>query len=70
MKENNQNFGEVKFSEQNGKLKLEINGVTIPNICGYRLLVDPQDPLVIKVSIDMEFFRSDVQGEIKFIPYC
>lgn len=58
---------EIKLSEQNGKLTLEINGIKIPNICGYRLRVDPNDSLVMKLTIDMEFFRSDVKC-IKELP--
>ena len=49
--ENNEKIpGEVKLSEQNGKLTLEINGTAVPNICGYRMWVNPKDPLVVKLS--------------------
>ena len=69
--ENNKKIpGVVKLSEQNGKLTLEINGTAVPNLCGYRMWVDPKDPLVVKLSVDMEFFRSDMQGEINLVPCC
>lgn len=70
MNENKKIPGEIKLSEQNGTLVLQINGSTIPNICGYKIWVDPKDPLIVKLSVDMEFFRSDVQGEINLIPCC
>ena len=57
---------EVKLSEHNGKFSMEIGGVSIPYISGYKITVDPNDPLVAHLTVEMEFFRSDMQEEISF----
>lgn len=59
---------EFKLSELDGKFSVEIDGVSIPNVCGYKLVVDPEDPLIAHLTIEMEFFRSDMQEEINFFP--
>ena len=57
---------EVKLSECDGETLIEIDGISIPNVCGYKLVVDPQDPLVVHLTVEMEFFRSDMQESISF----
>ncbi len=58
--------GKIRLSEHGGRVSLEIDGVPVPNVCGYRLSVNSKDPLIVNLVVEMEFFRSDMQEEISF----